>query len=175
MVTIHRKSPNITGIKGHIFLPGMNQLSDAEFDEIKNTAAYKSEIACGNMVQGAYHETANSDAVEADNAKARAAKIAQELRSISDLEKAKELISKIVDPFVLKALASEDGRKGINDAIQARINSIKGQEGADLTPESKVAPEGSNSDFADKIGTDKDSLEGTKVSTAIPAAKGAKK
>jgi hypothetical protein len=174
MIVIHRKVSFCTIIKGVKFLPGMNSLSDGEMAKVAETAAFKSEITCGNMLIGGTYKSETSDATEADTSKVRAGKLAREILSMTAKEAA-TMIGSMNDAFVLKAVKEADGRTGVQEAVDARIKSIQSQEGSDLVPETKVAPEGSGSDFAGDITGSKDDLEGTKAHTAIPALKPAGK
>lgn len=169
MVTIHRKVMFITIIRGVKFFPGMNQIDDPEMKRIEGTKAFKEEIACGNMVVGGHIETSNTDAVEAtDSLKVRAHKMAQGIKEMKPAE-AKKLIAEMGDGYFLRAIKEHDPRKGIQDAVDTRMNEIDGQKGSDLTPESKCAPEGNGTDFDAKITGSKEDVSGIKGHSAIPA------
>ena len=168
MVVVHRKVTFCTVILGVKFLPGMNTLSDSEMKEVENTNAFKSELECGNMMIGGSFATETTDAVEETNSKIRGAKMAKEIVSMTAKEAA-TLVASINDMNILKALKEADGRSGVQNAIQARMKSIHLQEGSDLKPETKQAPEGSGSDFAGDISGTKEDMSGTKARTAIPA------
>ena len=168
MVVVHRKVPFCTVIHGLKFLPGMNSLSDSEMSEVESTPAFKSELDCGNMIVGGLFATETTDAVEETNSKIRGSKMAKEILSMSAKDAA-TLVASVNDMNILKALKEADGRSGVQNAIQTRMKSIHLQEGSDLKPETKQAPEGSGSDFAGDISGTKEDMSGTKARTAIPA------
>lgn len=179
MKAVHRRVQYCTVIRGVKFLPGTNLLSDSEFQLVVDKKPFKEEIACGYMsIVGDYGtdtvdaqpketgEEPNKKANTLDNAEKRA----NELKSMG-MGKLKEVIADMNDGAVLRALARLDGRKGIQEAIESRVTDIKSQKGDDLTPETRSAPEGSGEDFADKIDGSKESIEGRKTHTSIPAMK----
>ena len=84
---------------------------------------------------------------------------------------AKKLIAEMSDGYLLRAVREHDARKGVQDAVETRMNEIDGQKGSDLTPESKCAPEGSGTDFDSKITGSKEDLSGVQGHSAIPALK----
>jgi hypothetical protein len=170
MVVVHRKVTFCTVILGVKFLPGMNSISDSEMKEIESTSAFKSEIDCGNMVIGGQFATETMSAVEETDSKIRAAKMAREILSMSAKDAA-TLVSTINDANILKALKEADGRTGVQSAVDIRIKAIKTQDGSDLKPETRQAPEGSGAEFAGDISGTKEDLSGTKAHTAIPALK----
>jgi hypothetical protein len=167
MVFIHRKTQNCTLIDGVRFYPGMNTISDSEFAKIKDTKAFKEELA-RNMVVGGTVESETTAAVDSSTTKERAMKLATEIRSIT-LAKAIESITNVNDAGILKFLKEIDGRKGVQEAIDKRMIQIKAQEGDDLKPETVVAPNGDGSDFAGVLSGKKEELDGTAVHSAIPA------
>lgn len=178
MIHVQRKVAFATIIEGVKLLPGLNLLSDAEIcimekgkkDKAGKTV-FQQECDCGNLQVGKTIKSDTSDAAgSTDNIKERAAKIAEEIKSVN-VTKAKEIIEKLNDAYVLKAVAESDGRRGVADAVESRLNSINSQEGSDLTPESKPAPEGDGSDFGGKIGDDKEAQSGEKGHTSVPALK----
>jgi hypothetical protein len=171
MVIVHRKVNYCTIIRGVKFFPGMNSLSDAEFSKIEKSKAYLSEISCGNMLLSCKHDTVTSEAVESENLKQRAVKLVSEIQSMS-VQEATKLIESLNDPYVLKTLIDKDGRKGIQEAVEARKKAIAAQVGSDLKPESKSAPLGDGSNFNDAIKGSIEDLKGEKGHTAIPALKG---
>lgn len=168
MVYIHRKVMFCTVINGVNFFPGINAISESELKAIEGTPAFKSEISCGNMMIGGTIASETSNAVEANDFKARASKLAKEISSMQAKEAA-TLVSSINDAAILKALKNSDGRKGVQEAIDSRLIEITKQVGSDLTPESKVAPEGNGADFVEKISGKKEDLIGEKSHSAIPA------
>ena len=86
-----------------------------------------------------------------------------------ELSVAKKALAETGDGYVLRAVKELDGRKGIQEAVEARMKSIDKQEGSDLAPESIPAPEGNGEEMIGNIPVTKDSIEGNVVSTAIPA------
>jgi len=159
----------ITVIRGIKFFPGMNTLSDEEMKIVEGTKAFKSEISCGNMVVGKKYETPTSNAADsANDIKARAQKMVGEIAGMTVVE-AKEVIAEMGDGYLLRAIKENDGRKGIQEAVDSRMDSIAAQEGSDLSPESKSAPNGDGSDFDGGITGKKEELDGTKGHTSIPA------
>lgn len=170
MVYIHRKVAFATIILGIKFFPGMNTISDAEFTKLKEAKnkALDGELECGNMVLGGTVESTTSEAAKPDiSIKERAVKIAEEVASVN-VKKAGELIEKMGDGYVLRAIKKSDHRKGVQEAVDRRLKSILGQEGSDLTPSSKVAPLGNGSDFDGKLTGDQESVTGKRGHTAIP-------
>lgn len=171
MVTVHRRVNCVTVIKGIQFLPGMTHLSDAEFNMVKQTKAFQSEIACTNMYVRDQIETATGEAVEAsESVTERSTRFAKEIESLS-IPEAKKIINDLHDPRVLKAIRKNDGRKGIDEAVENRLQDIKSQKGDDLAAESRIAPEGDGSDFDSEINGSKDDIDGNKGHSAIPAMK----
>lgn len=169
MITIHRKRMCITIIRGVKFFPGMNTLSDAEMKIVAETKAFKSEIDCGNMVIGKQYDSSTSEAASStDDIKIRAQKMVDEIASLTVVE-AKEVIDEMADGYLLRAIKEKDGRKGIQEAVDHRMEEIKDQVGSDLTPENKSAPEGDGSDFDGNISGKKEDLDGNKGRSAIPA------
>lgn len=173
MVYVHRKVAFATAILGVRFLPGMNTISDGEMKLIhQNKRAeetFKEECDCGNMLVGGTVESETHDAADSKlDIKGRAERMAKEIKSVP-LIKAKKLISQCGDAYVLHAVLKIDGRVGVTEAVENRLNSIKGQEGSDLTPESKVAPEGDGSEFLENVGSGQKAKSGTAAHTAIPA------
>lgn len=159
----------ITIVRGIKFFPGMNTLSDEEFKIVKDTKGFKSEIDCGNMVIGKQYQTETSEAADStDDVKIRAQKMVAEIASMT-VPEAKEVIAEMGDGYLLRAIKEKDGRKGIQEAVDVRIAAIKNQEGSDLTPESKSAPQGDGSDFASEIDGKKKDIDGTAGHSAIPA------
>jgi len=173
---VHSKLSFITSIQNINIMPGMNTLSDAEFNLIADNRIFKEEVTSGRLFIGGSPQSETSLAIDkAGDMKSRGYEIAKEIASINKLEEVKEAILKINDTHILKAILGSDGRKGVQEAVEARLSSIKGQEGADLKPESKEAPDGDGSDFdADIVGSKQD-MEGGDVKTAIPALKTKKK
>ena len=173
MVTIHRKAANATVILGIKFLPGMNTISDAEFKRLKEQPRkiLDSEIKCGNMIMGGQVESAQSQAATPGlDMKARAAEIAKEIEGVN-VKEAARIISEMGDGYVLRALKEADGRKGVQEAVDKRLDAIANQEGSDLTPESREAPGGDGSDFDNNIGSSAADKSGEKKHTAIDALK----
>ena len=173
MVTIHRKVMFATVILGIKFLPGMNTISDAEYTRLKKDPRkiLDEEIQCGNMLMNEKVESPTSDAAkEGIDIKERAAKMAEEIAGVS-VKKAIPIIAKMGDGYVLRAIKKSDGRRGVVEAVDRRLESINKQEGSDLTPSSKEAPLGDGSDFLDNVGSGKADKEGRKKHTAIPAMK----
>ena len=178
MIHVQRKVAFATIIEGVKFLPGLNLLSNAEIAICKKGKKRKSgknvfqeECDCGNLQVGKEIQSDTSDAAGSpDNIKGRAAEIAKEIASVN-VAKAKEIIDKLNDAYVLRAVAESDGRRGVADAVEARLNSIQAQEGSDLTPESIPAPEGDGSDFGKDIGEGKKAQSGEEGHTAVPALK----
>lgn len=171
MKVIHRKVLCCTVIKGVVFRPGMNSISDSEFEKIVETNAFKSEINCGNMLIGGSYETENTNVVEAGSMKERGEKQSQEIASMS-VRDAEKVIAEISDTTVLQAVIKNSSKKGIVEVAEKRLKSVKNQEGADLTPETKVAPEGTGEDLVgapEKI--TQEVLNGNVATTAIPALK----
>lgn len=169
MRIIHSKLFGVTSVVHVNFFPGMNTLSDAEFEFVNKRDDFKEMVRAGKYIIGGKTDSETSNAVEKKlDPKERSAEIAKEIASMSAAE-AKKTVQTVSDVLVLKALKEMDGRKGIQEAVLARLNSISKQEGSDLTPETKVAPAGDGSDFVDKIGTGKQDLEGGKGLSAIPA------
>ncbi len=166
MIFVHRKKPCICVVLGVRFLPGLNSLSDAEYEKVKNHYGFISEIECGNMLMTMRAETEGSTAVEAPDSKERSAKIAQEILSIDNIRVAKKAISELTDGEVLRAIKSMDGRKGVQEAVDARMKSIESQEGVDTSSVSIEAPGGDGSDVALRV-SEKD-IDGVPRS-AIPA------
>lgn len=150
--------------------PGLNQLSDAEFSAIEKTKVFKEEIKLGLMSIGKEIQSSTSNAVEKNTLKDRAGELVKEVASVK-VKEAIELIKGIGDANVLKQLKESDGRTGVQNAVDDRINDIQNQVGSDLTPESREAPEGDGSDFMDKVGADKGAQSGREAHTAIPAIK----
>jgi hypothetical protein len=173
MVTVHRKKMCCAWIEGVKFLPGMNTLSDSEFQAVKDTKSFKSELECENMIIGGTLQTETTDAVDTTNIKEHSTKLAMEIRSLSVAEAA-VLIANASDANMLKALKTVDVRSGIQEAIDLRLNQITNQIGSDLKTESVAAPEGTGENFVDNIKVSEESLSGTKAHTAIPALKGKK-
>jgi hypothetical protein len=166
---IHRKVLCVTVIKGVVFRPGMNSISDSEYDLISETDHFKSEINCGNMLIGGSYDTETTNAVDEKDPKARAYKQAEEIASMS-VRDAEKVVAEISDTDVLRALEKVSTKKGIKEIAEKRIKAVKNQEGADLAPETKVAPEGTGEDL---IGAPenvtKAHLEGNISTSAIPA------
>lgn len=171
MVFVHRKVTFCTVILNTVFRPGMNQLSDSEFKDLEKNKAFLSEINCGNMLIGGKHESETTNAVESKSMAEKGAKLAQELKSLS-VGEAGKAIAQISDVATLRALGDLDARKGIQELVDKRVNSIKKQEGSDLTPVSIPAPEGTGEEFVGgpEVIT-KESLEGTETKSSIPALK----
>ena len=175
MVTIHRKAANATVILGIKFLPGMNTLSDGEMKTIEQSPRgkeiFESEITCGNMMMGGQVQSGQSQAAAPGlDMKARAAEIAKELEGVN-VKEAARIISEMGDGYVLRALKEADGRKGVQEAVDKRLDAIANQEGSDLTPESREAPGGDGSDFDNNIGSSAADKSGEKKHTAIDALK----
>jgi hypothetical protein len=168
MIIVHRKKPNCTIIQGVVFYPGMNTLSDAEYAKIAKNKGFTSEIDCGNMVMTKQIASSTSEAVDSTDQKERASKMVAEVKSAA-INEAIALVETMSDPFILKALKESDGRKGIHEAVDKRLTSIRTQEKSDLKPESKEAPLGNGSEEVGKVTGTKEEVEGTKVSSAIPA------
>lgn len=169
MITVHRKAMCLTMIKGIKFFPGMNTISDAEMARIEKHPGFVSELACGNMILGKHFDTGNSSATdESGDIKARAQKFVEEISAMK-VSEAKEIIAEMGDGYLLRALKEKEGRKGIQDAVDTRLEEIKGQKGSDLAPESRVAPNGDGSDFVEKIGSSRADADGTSSHSAIPA------
>lgn len=174
MVFVHRKPAFATVILGVKFLPGMNQISDAEMEKLEVNETFKNECQF-NMVIGGSVESAGSKAVEkSGDMKSRGSEIAKEIASVN-VEKAKEIINNIGDAHVLRALKEVDGRKGVSEAVEKRIADIDNQVGSDLSHVDVQAPDGDGADFVDKLGSDKESLQGGKGHSAIPALDKGKK
>lgn len=178
MVYVHRKvafttiipvSPAQGGVK---FLPGMNTISDGEMKKIEDSPRGKKifgEECKFNMIIGGTVESNTFNAAESGtDMRIRAAEIAKEVSSVN-VTKAIEIISKIGDGYVLRALKKIEGRKGIQLAIDNRMDDIASQKGSDLTPESRLAPDGDGSDFLDNVGGGQDAKNGTKGHSAVPA------
>lgn len=177
MVTIHRRAAFAAVIKGIKFLPGMNTISDAEMKILKEDPRkiLDSELDCHNMVMGGQVESAQSEAATPGiDIKTRAANIAKEIEGVN-VKVAAEMIAKMGDGYVLRALKEVDGRKGVQEAVDRRLDAIANQEGSDLTPESRRAPDGDGSDFDGDIGSSKEDKGGTKGHSAIPALNKGKK
>ncbi len=173
MVLVKRKIPCITQVLGVKFFPGVNSISESEMNLIENHPGFISEIKCGNMEIIGHEESETTNAVEADTLKEQAAKIAKEVQSMN-IDAAKSFILGSGNAYLLNEIKKIDVRKGVQEAVESRLNSIRKQEGSDLTPESKPAPEGTGAEFAAEITGNKEDLEGTKPRTAIPAIKGGK-
>lgn len=174
MITIHRKVPSLTIIAGVKFFPGMNPISDGEFKKVKEhknqkgICAFDEEVECGNMVIGGKYETITGDAAgEVDDVKARAGKLVSEVASMN-VRDAKELIAETGDGYLLRELKKSDGRKGVQEAVDKRMEEIEHQVGSDLAPESKAAP-GNGSDFDSKITGSRQDLSGTRGHSDVPA------
>lgn len=168
---VHRIKPCITIIQNVRFFPGMNTLSDGEFEIIAETKAFKEEIECGNMSIGGHIESARSEAPDAgDDIKKRSAKLSEEIRELS-ISQAREVIRNQNDAYTLRAIREMDGRKGVSEAVDNRLADINNQVGSDLTQKSIAAPEGSGSDLIGCVSDDAAARHGTTVSTAIPALK----
>jgi len=160
----------ILGIK---FLPGMNTISDAEYKRLKDQPRkiLDEEIKCGNMLMGGHVASAQSNAAETDlSVKSHAAEIAKEIEGVN-VKVAAKMISEMGGGYVLRALKEADGRKGVQEAVDHRLDSIANQEGSDLTPESREAPLGDGSDFDDKLGSSAADKSGKVTHTAIPGLK----
>ena len=169
MKVVHRKVLCVTVIKGVVFRPGMNSISDSEFELISETNAFKSEINCGNMVIGGSYDTETTNAVDENEPKARAQKQAEEIASMP-VRDAEKVVAEISDTNVLRALLQVSSKKGILEIAEKRIRAVKNQEGADLRPETKVAPEGTGEELVgapDNV--TKAHLEGNISTSAIPA------
>jgi hypothetical protein len=171
MIQVKRIPAFATIIVGVKLFPGVNLLSDAEYKLIAESEVFKEEKKLGFYKIGKEIQSETSDAAGSlDNIKGRAAEIAKEIASVN-VASAKEIIDALNDAYVLKAIAESDGRRGVADAVEARLNSINAQEGSDLTPESKPAPEGDGSDFGKDIGEGKKAQSGEEGHTAVPALK----
>lgn len=172
MVYVHRKVAFTTMIEGVKFLPGMNTISDGEMKKINDSPRGKKifgEECKFNMVIGGIVESNTSNAAKSSiDMQTRAAEIAKEIASVN-VAKAKEIISKIGDGFVLRALKKIEGRRGVQNAIDDRMNDITNQKGSDLTPESRSAPDGDGSDFLDNIGGGQEAKSGMRGHSAVPA------
>ncbi|MCK5609865.1 hypothetical protein KAR91_48785 [Candidatus Pacearchaeota archaeon] len=172
MVYVHRKVAFATVIAGVKFLPGMNTISDGEMKIInsnpRSKKTFEGECLVNMRIGGTVDSETSNAATPNMDMKTRAAEMAKEIASVN-VEEAKKLIEKIGDGYILRALAQIDGRKGVADAVNNRIASIDGQEGSDLTPENREAPDGSGDDFLENLGTDKNARSGTKGHSAIPA------
>lgn len=151
-------------------LPGLNHLSDAEFNAVEKTKVFKEEVGLGIMDISDKIQSLTSNAVDKGSLKDRANEIVKEIEGMK-VKDAVDIIKDLGDSNVLKQLKFNDGRTGIQNAVDIRINEIKNQVGSDLTPESREAPEGNGADFADKIGAGKESQSGNKTHSAIPAIK----
>lgn len=165
---IHSRVNFITCFGRINIFPGMNQLSDPEFEMLQKDMSFIEMVEVQRLIIGGKEDTQTSQAVEKTiDPIARIAEIAKEISSLKP-SAAKKNILDIIDLRVLKALKEIDGRKGIQDALQNRINSLEHQENTDLTPENITnIDDGSN--FFEKIGTSPDDRSGTKTYTAIPA------
>jgi len=170
MKFVHSKLCFITCIDSVNIIPGINSLSDVEFSLIEKDKRFTELVALEKLIIGGYVETKSSIAIDKSNMKEHGYQLATEILALP-VEKAKKLIADINDANILKAIIQNDGRRGIQEAVEKRLTSINSQEGADITPETKVAPEGDGSDFNSEITGARDDLEGTKSHTAIPALK----
>jgi len=168
MKFVHSKLCFITCIDSVNILPGINSLSDVEFSLVEKNKHFTELVTLEKLILGGYVETTNSTAVDKIDMKEHGHQLATEILALP-VEKAKKLIIDINDANILRAILQNDGRRGIQEAVEKRLASINSQEGADITPETKVAPEGDGSDFNSKITGERDDLEGTKSHTAIPA------
>lgn len=158
-----------TVIKGVVFRPGRNELSDSEFEKVFGTSAFMSEINCGNMVLEGSFEAETQNVAEADSAEERANKRAQEIASLS-VRDAEKLLAECTDTLMLRELIKVCSKKGISELAEKRIKAVKNQEGADLTPVSKVAPNGTGEELVGAPeNITKEVLDGTVATTAIPA------
>ena len=71
---------------------------------------------------------------------------------------------------MLRELIKVCSKKGISELAEKRIKAVKNQEGADLTPVSKVAPNGTGEELVGAPeNITKEVLDGTVATTAIPA------
>lgn len=172
MISVKRKVPCITCIAGITFLPGTNLLSESDFKKIVGTKykkAFDSEIECGNMVVTSHVPSETVNVADESGMEARAAKLAQEIGSVN-VNDAKQKLSVISDPYVLKAVLKNDSRKSIRDAVELRLEVITKQSKSDLSVKNVPAPLGTGSEFVGDVDTsDPETLQGTKVQTAIPA------
>jgi hypothetical protein len=161
-----------TVIKGVVFRPGKNELSDDEFERVVGTPAFMSEINCGNMVLEGSYESETSGVVDAANNEEKAVKKAQDISSMS-VRDAEKVISECTDTTLLREVIKSCSKKGINELAEKRIKAIKNQDGADLRPENKIAPNGTGEDLVgNQENITKDLLEGNVATTAIPALSG---
>jgi hypothetical protein len=174
MVIVHRKKMFVTEIAGVRFLPGMNQLSDAEFEKVKkhknghNICTFDEECNCGNMMVGGQVESETTDAVDKEDAFEKGAKKAEEIQSMSAAD-AKKVIAEMVDGVLLREIKKLDSRRGVQTAIDKRMKEIDNQVGSDLAPVSKEAPLGNGEDVFDNIGDGKQAKDGGAQLSAIPA------
>lgn len=173
MVIVHRKVMFPTIILGVKFYPGMNSISDPEFKKLKehHKKVFDQELLCGNMIMREQIESPVSEAVDKSKMNDRGAEMSKEISNMK-IADAKKVISDINDFSVLKALKKDDGRVGIQSAIEKRMDEIQNQVGGDFVPVSKPAPEGTGDDFLESgITGSKADREGRNAHTAIPALK----
>lgn len=157
-----------TVIKGVVFRPGRNELSDSEFATVVGTPAFMSEINCGNMILEGSFESETQNVIEADSTEERANKRAQEISSMS-VRDAEKVLNDCTDTKMLRELIKVCSKKGISELAEKRIRAVKNQEGADLTAENKVAPNGTGEDLVGAQEVTHEVLNGSVATTAIPA------
>lgn len=164
MKIVHSKKSCIIGFGGIIdILPGMNNISDPEFDLLMKNKCFLYLIDLGQFILGGNYNTTTQNSVEKENIKEKATQIAIEIQSLSVAE-GKEIISKTNDIYILKSMAETDGRKGIQKAIEDRINEINSQHGADLKPVNATSKAESNF----PLNGTKEEMLGTEIKTDIP-------
>lgn len=173
MVIVKRKLPCATVIGGILFVPGSNLVSDAEFAKLTGVSSkfkkcFDSEVKAGNMVVTSHVQSETSEAVDADSLEARAAKLALEVSTLNVTD-AKQKLSIITDPYVLKAVLKEDSRKSIRQTVELRLQSIVKQEHSDLRAKSVPAPMGDGFDEAMQAENTEEAKTGLIKKTAIPA------
>lgn len=169
MKLVNRKVKFCTVIERVVFTPGLNQLSDSDFAKVANNGSFKSELDCGNMEIAGTVETETTNAVEMRKVKDHSAKIAQEILSLK-VPEAEIQIAKMDNLVVLNAIKKLDGRTGIHDAVNKRIEFIDSQRADDLKKVSKEAPNGTGDDLVgSQTGKTQDEIDGKKATTAIPA------
>lgn len=149
--------------------PGMNNLSDPEFESISKTQVFKDLVTASRFRIGGSYETNNSLAVDKIGLKEKAAEIAKEIYALP-VDQAKKVLATTTDIYVLKILKQLDGRKGMASVIDERIIEVNNQVGVDSTPvDDTVNDNGAN--FGANLTNDEKSISGNVVHTAIPALK----
>jgi hypothetical protein len=118
MVLVERKKPNCTFVVDRVFYPGMTALTDVEYDQFKDLNAFKSEIACGNMVI-AKQIKSTTKATGATSEE----RIANEVKGL-DLSDAVLVAGGILDITTLRLIKEVDSRPQVQSIVDTQITEL---------------------------------------------------